>query len=615
MSFKDSRKVSYYRYILPICLIVFIYQTFSLANDQTPRSGDSLYTLILADNIARGKGYGLNAIMHHHKKYAGGTWVVDCFRAPFGSLFFAPLMLVVGKNAFWPNLITAGLSSFVLPFLAFLISIEVFGNKKRAFWAAVITALHPTYIEFSMSSTYDMLGTVLAVAGVLFFLKSLRKPSYLITSGIVWGFAYLAKESYVIILPILIVSTLWLVVFRKRMTLPPKFWLHTVIAMILFGFVIFPWYYRCHNIPYEHKLTKVPVATICGFYNINLRYGDKIPLWWRDAEVNFSDRFTQTPFKKLILTTARNWITGMHHLFVNVFIPGDSEIKYDPDLSTSYYGIPFATLLELERIVHRGSYHVVQDEAANNSHNIWAAIQLALSSMTFAGIIDTVLGKTVLTGIIGFFSLMAFWKFRREPKVMLLGALIFFFISALSLLTFTYIRYLLMFYVFLSVLANEYVWRRWGHIPKALGIVAGISLLIGYYFIYAGWHFPPEGSFNAVKKQKRLVRIEAAWYIAEHTPEEGTVVLCDAAVWMNFYSSRASVTIPYSPNSARQLDVILDVITQYDITHVVIPDDLTFNGQLFEPLRDVVKNNGKWLTFVASLRGSRIYAIKKAYLP
>lgn len=562
-----------------VCSLVFTFQCLSLSQDITVRNGDSLYTIVLADNILSGKGYGLDCVMHFHKRYLRGTWVNDCFRAPLGSVFVAGVEYFSGRSLFWPHAASSFISTFLTPVLVFFLSLELFGHCRGAALGAYATAVHPVLAELAMTNTYDPLGMLLAFSGILFFVQGLRKPYRLLVSGIFFGLACLTKEHYIVVLPLLGMIC-WGLSWTKRLILPSGFWTKMIAATVMLVAVLVPWRLRCSALPSNDKLSLSDVNHRCGLYNKESFYCDRTPLW---LEQSYSiDKVTMDDLVERGETVLRNSVSALYITLINIFIPGDSDLKYASSISCPYYGIPFKILMECEAIVHRHSYFAYNDTVVSN-RNMIDVIRIAFGNMTLRGIVDTLLGKNVFTLIIGLLALKGFWTMRREPETMLLGILYLSFTFAISLATFPYIRYLLICYPLLIIIAVEYYTRQGLPMPRTLLSLAMITLLLGYYFIYQDWNSPPPGSYDADIKERKEARTLAGIAAGKMLPK-GSVIMANSAIFYHYFSGLPAVEIPAATNSEDQYRVLLEVIAQYKINYILIPKNRLFEDKLLKPI-------------------------------
>jgi len=578
---EGPNRLRFWAGLLLLSSLVFTFQCASLRQDLTVRNGDSLYTLALADNILADKGYGLNCIMHFHKRYSGGTWVNDCFRAPLGSLFVASVEFFTGRSIFWPHVASSFISTFLTPVLLFLLAMELFGDFRGAALGAYATAVHPVLAELAMTNSYDPLGMLFGLAALLFIARGLKTPSRLFWAGLCCGLAFLTKEHYAVILPLMALTALALAL-TGRINLPGNFWSWMLASILVFGIVIFPWRLRCASLPPESKLSLVDVNPKCGFYNQDSYYCDRVPVWLL-PKTTFIDRFTTTDTLSQGKTFARNLFSAFYHTLINIFIPGETDLKYASSLACPYYGIPFNILMECEAIVHGRSYFISAEDEKITGRSLLDAARLAITNMTGRGLVDTLLGKSMFTLIIGLLALRGFWTMRCEAGALLTAAFYIGFITATALAGFTYIRYLLICYPLLVMIAAVYTARRWARLPRTIVLLTLTTLTIGYVFIYNDWKSPPTDSFDAKIKERKEARTLAGMAAGQTLPKDA-VLMTNSAIFYHYFSGLPTVETPAALNPGDQYQVLLEVIEQYKVSYVLVPKNRLFEDMLMAPL-------------------------------
>jgi len=146
----------------------------------------------------------------------------------------APSVAIFGLNEFAVRLPSA-IAGVVAVYLLFLIVEELFGllNPRLKYIAGLMFAISSWHIHFSRGAWEVNLALTFTLAGVLFFLKSMKKPKYLFFSALFFGLSLLsyqgAKLSSTIVL--LILAGLYLKkIFRFNKKL--------VVSSVIVGFAV-----------------------------------------------------------------------------------------------------------------------------------------------------------------------------------------------------------------------------------------------------------------------------------------------------------------------------------------------------------------------------------------
>jgi len=589
------------------CLLVFLIEITIAYQDQVVRSGDSLYNLALSHNMAEGKGYGLDCIMHFHKLYADGIWQYDTFRAPLAPFLFLPIVTVFGKNMYAIAVLICFISAFCLPLVTYKLADEIFSNKQIGLLAALICVIHPLYFEYALSASHDVVFHLLFLTTLLFYLRGLKQPKNFLLMGLAWGLCYLTKETALAIVPILVFTT-FLLALAKKISLQKHSFTFLLGSVIIFMLVISPWIIRNHRIPENEKASKSSLGAICGFYDKNILYGDRIPLWRRtDEKKGIIARFTEKPPLTVIGTVMRSEASAILHLITGLFLPGESENHYNPELSTAFYGIPYRDLEDIEATLHGTSYY--SSQSVHQDGRYFEAAKKTIKSITFLGVLDTIFGKTMFIGLIGILGCMSMWQFRHHTQLLIFASLIPLFSASIALVVYAYIRYILPLFTLLLIIASAKLVLKANKRTSAIFMV-----LLAANFLWAGisscvnWYCPPQGTFSEEKSARRLRRFEAATWAGNNLPAESRL-LVDRGLWFNYYGSLSSVAVPYAIDEKDQLTVIIECIRNYQLTHIIVPVEKTGIARLFDPLRFEDRDILPWLTLRHEDTFGKVYAV------
>lgn len=597
-------------HIVAVCFIMAASGFLSAWRDPAVRAGDSLYTYVLAANVAEGKGYGLNCVDHFHKKYVGGTWVVDAFRAPLGPLVYAPLRWITSDReqfylaCTWLNVL---IGSFLLPWLAALIAGELFSSRLVVRMVALMVALHPLLAEAALSCAHDLLAVVFQLISFWAFLRCCKNGGWWwALVGFTLGLAYITKETALAWLVAYVLAAVFLRI-RGQLVWLGRLWAPVFIGVILFLMPAGVWSIRNTMVPPDARLEKSSVGLL-GMDNRLFRQGDRIPLWWRPGGGGFHQRFTVQPPIAVVAMVTRNLAMAGVQLFTGIFVPGLSDYVYDPDFATPYYGIPFEVVRALERKVRPDRLSTGEPAPAEGADFI-GALTIALRHMTFYGLVDGLAGRSLYVTALAMAALAGAWRFRRDQ--VMVAALIVLSVTLLMICGVTHMiaRYVLFHYILLAIMAAGGLVILTGAWRRAITVALVVGAAVGFAANERDWHHPPAGSVNATRIALRADRVAVARWFARQPNRDRLVVLSDRAIWIHAYSGMAGVTLPFSPVSSRQLEVLADVMSFYGVTHVVIPTITSLEASLFEPLIKSVQRGDGWLELKHETEHSRIFRV------
>ena len=127
----------------------------------------------------------------------------------------------------------AGIASVWLIYLA---SLLLFKKKLLALFISFALAMSPWQMHFSRGGWEANLALFLVLAGLLFFLKSEKKPKYLYPSAIAFGLSFLSYQGSKVFVPLLLLGLL-IFFFKKIKTLSIK---SIIISLFLLFLVASP---------------------------------------------------------------------------------------------------------------------------------------------------------------------------------------------------------------------------------------------------------------------------------------------------------------------------------------------------------------------------------------
>jgi len=124
----------------------------------------------------------------------------------------APFIALLGLNEYSVRLPSAT-AGIITVYLIYLITKELFGNRRLAILSAFISSITPWLIYFSRGAWEANVALTLTLAGIFFFLKSFRKPKFLIYSVLFFALTFITYQGTK--LSTLIVVTLLMIIYWK----------------------------------------------------------------------------------------------------------------------------------------------------------------------------------------------------------------------------------------------------------------------------------------------------------------------------------------------------------------------------------------------------------------
>ncbi len=168
-------------------------------------------------------GYDSYSLLHTAKDQYGQFLPIvirslDDYKPALYAYLAIPSIKTFGLNVFAVRLPSAifGILSVIAVF--YLVR-EIFGNYKYRDHLSLISsflfAISPWSIQFSRVAFESNVGTAFNIFSVLFFLKGLKKPWFLLISAICAAFSIYAYQSEKVFVPLLIIALI--LIFRKQL--------------------------------------------------------------------------------------------------------------------------------------------------------------------------------------------------------------------------------------------------------------------------------------------------------------------------------------------------------------------------------------------------------------
>lgn len=159
----------------------------------------------------------------------------DDYKPALYTYLAMPSIAVLGLNVIAVRLPSAILGILTVLATFFLVK-ELFKKNSLALLASFLLAISPWHIQFSRVAFEANVGIALNTFGILFFLKSFKKPWFLSLSALMLGFSLHVYQSEKVFVPLLI--AILLCVFRKEFFSIRKRYMY--VSLIIFAIICLP---------------------------------------------------------------------------------------------------------------------------------------------------------------------------------------------------------------------------------------------------------------------------------------------------------------------------------------------------------------------------------------
>lgn len=286
----------------------------------------------------------------------------DDYKPAFYSYTITPFIKIFGLSVQSVRLPSA-LCGIITIIATFFLIRELFGNRtelilKRfslntfALLSSFLLAISPWHIQFSRIAFESNMGLTANVLAVLFFLKGIKKPLFLILAVIFFGANPYIYQSDKVFAPLLLLSLILL--FRKELFLISKKYLF--ILAVVFSIIIFPMIF--YTITDSQAMARAKGVSI---------FSDQTPLLRKNSLRIIEDQKNKD-YLGLILDNRRivfvqKIISGyLSHFNLNwLFISGDLARHHAPDIGLLY-------LLEFP-LLFIGIYYFIFAHSSEGFHN------------------------------------------------------------------------------------------------------------------------------------------------------------------------------------------------------------------------------------------------------
>ncbi len=293
-------------------------------------------------------GYNAYSIKETGKDEYGTSFPIilrsfDDYKPALYAYFVIPFISLFGLDIFAVRLVSAlfGIATVVAVYfiLRELLNLETTQNRTRNYaeyislLSSFLLAISPWHIQFSRIAFESNVGLALNVFSVLFFIKGVKRPIFLVLYAICAGLSLYMYQSEKIFVPLLFI----LLVFIYRNTLirlPKKYLILSLITGIIIAFPIA--YYTLTN---KYALTRAQGVSVFSADNqylndlsarnlINRKEGNFIGLIFDNRRIFY------------IKSVIANYLS--HYNIYWLFLSGDENRHHAPEMGLLYlWEFPF----------------------------------------------------------------------------------------------------------------------------------------------------------------------------------------------------------------------------------------------------------------------------------
>ena len=217
-----------------------------------------------------GRSYSALGEMIFHKGVCNPSWLFsfDTFRPPVYPLFIAIVYTLFGKSMLAVALSQAVLGACI-PVLIGLIAVSVYDDIVVC-GASLLAALYPGFIFLSNLMMSELLGTLLLLVSILFYIRWLssgekperRKILLVVLSGFCMGLAVLTRA---IFLPFVVFVPIITGIVRAGNVIKERALVHVSVFFVVAILTILPWTVR--NYVVHDEIIPVTSQTGITFYS------------------------------------------------------------------------------------------------------------------------------------------------------------------------------------------------------------------------------------------------------------------------------------------------------------------------------------------------------------
>ena len=256
-------------------LLMFNYGpgSFYLDNDgQSLNGNDSQYYVLIARNLIEEKSYS---------HFVDQPFQPTSYRTPLLPLYFVPFIYLFGFKSIWLAILILDIILSLTPVVAYYLA-KLFVSKISSLIIGLLVALEPLLAYYSNFAEADALMVLLFLISlyclILFWQTGQRKRLY--WSALFLGLLTLAKPIGVYLLVLFIIFILLKLFFNKKEF--KKIILQTMLFILIFVAIIFPWLWRNYSVFGVWGLSSVKAHNLYSYYTEDIKLDNE--------EINFSSQ-------------------------------------------------------------------------------------------------------------------------------------------------------------------------------------------------------------------------------------------------------------------------------------------------------------------------------------
>jgi 4-amino-4-deoxy-L-arabinose transferase-like glycosyltransferase len=187
-------------------------------------------------------GYNAYSLKETGKDEYGASFPIilrsfDDYKPALYAYFVIPFIFLFGLDVFAVRLVSAlfGIATVVIVY--FILKELIEGRKSIPLLASFILAISPWHIQFSRIAFESNVGLALNVFSILFFIKGVKKPVFLLLYTLCAGLSLYVYQSEKVFVPLLFILLVF--IYKNELfKLPKKFLVLSLIIGIVIAFPI-----------------------------------------------------------------------------------------------------------------------------------------------------------------------------------------------------------------------------------------------------------------------------------------------------------------------------------------------------------------------------------------
>lgn len=281
-------------------------------------------------------GYNAYSIMQTGRDEYGKVFPIilrsfDDYKPALYAYFTIPSIILFGLNAFAVRFPSA-IFGILTVLGAFFLVKELLRKDSIALLSAGLLSISPWHIQFSRVAFESNVGVALNVFGILFFIKSFKKPWFLILSALIMGLNLYMYQSEKVFVPIVLIVLIC--IFRKQFFAINKKYILT--SLVILAIISLPLLH--FTLTNKEALARARGVSIFSDNTLVERNSQKLA---RDKE---NKDILGLVLDNRRIEFTRNVVSGyLSHFDLNwLFITGDIARHHAPNMGLLYlWELPF----------------------------------------------------------------------------------------------------------------------------------------------------------------------------------------------------------------------------------------------------------------------------------